>query len=96
VKDFAYCRLLALISLERTVTLTSTSNSMQSTRRRRKPVLAESLARLADQGKDVSRFFTEMMPSSGWASRISTTRRVEQPKLPRHGVTSHRAIKPRA
>ena len=31
---------------------------MNKTRRTRKPVAAESIARLADQGKDVSRFFT--------------------------------------
>ena len=31
---------------------------MQNTRRRRKPVSAEAIARLADEGKDVSRFFT--------------------------------------
>ncbi len=31
---------------------------MKSTRRRRKPVAAEAIARLAEQGKDVSRFFT--------------------------------------
>ena len=31
---------------------------MRSTRKRRKPVSAEAIARLADQGKDVSRFFT--------------------------------------
>src|ERR1039457_6402373 len=31
---------------------------MKSTRRQRKPVTAEAIARLAEQGKDVSRFFT--------------------------------------
>jgi len=31
---------------------------MKSTRKPRKPVPAEAIARLADQGKDVSRFFT--------------------------------------
>lgn len=31
---------------------------MENTRRRRKPVSAEAIARLADEGKDVSRFFT--------------------------------------
>jgi hypothetical protein len=31
---------------------------MKSTRKLRKPVPAETIARLADQGKDVSRFFT--------------------------------------
>jgi len=31
---------------------------MKSTRSRRKPVSAEAIARIADQGKDVSRFFT--------------------------------------
>ncbi len=31
---------------------------MENTRKRRKPVSAEAIARLAEQGKDVSRFFT--------------------------------------
>src|SRR5437016_14035343 len=31
---------------------------MKSTRKRKKPVAAETIARLADKGKDVSRFFT--------------------------------------
>ena len=31
---------------------------MQNTRRRRKQVSAETIARLADKGRDVSRFFT--------------------------------------
>jgi len=31
---------------------------MKNTRRKKKPVSAESIARMADQGKDVSRFFT--------------------------------------
>lgn len=38
---------------------------MKSTRKKPKPVSAESIARLADRGKDVSRFFTnsgKMMP----------------------------------
>jgi len=39
---------------------------MKNTRKIRKPVPAESIARLADQGRDVSRFFTNtgrmMMP----------------------------------
>jgi hypothetical protein len=39
---------------------------MKSTRKPRKPVSAEAIARLADQGSDVSRFFTNaghmMMP----------------------------------
>ena len=38
---------------------------MKNTPRQRKPVSAEGIARLADQGKDVSRFFTNrgrMMP----------------------------------
>src|ERR1039458_3401721 len=39
---------------------------MQNTRRRQKPVSAEAIARLADEGRDVSRFFTntgQMMSS---------------------------------
>ncbi len=31
---------------------------MENTRKRRKPVSADRIARLADQGKDVSQFFT--------------------------------------
>jgi len=31
---------------------------MKNTRRKKKPVSAESIARMADKGKDVSRFFT--------------------------------------
>lgn len=31
---------------------------MKNTRRRRKPVAAEAIARLAEEGKDVSRFFS--------------------------------------
>lgn len=31
---------------------------MKNTRRRRKPISAEAIARLADEGQDVSRFFT--------------------------------------
>ena len=31
---------------------------MKNTRRKKKPVSAESIARMADHGKDVSRFFT--------------------------------------
>jgi len=31
---------------------------MEKTRRRRRPVSAEAIARLAERGKDVSRFFT--------------------------------------
>jgi hypothetical protein len=31
---------------------------MKSTRKRKKPVAAETIVRLADNGKDVSRFFT--------------------------------------
>ena len=31
---------------------------MKNTRRKKKPVPAENIARMADQGKDVSRFFT--------------------------------------
>lgn len=38
---------------------------MKSTRKKPKPVSAESIARLADRGKDISRFFRnsgKMMP----------------------------------
>ena len=38
---------------------------MKNTRKHRKPISADAIARLADQGKDISRFFTNngrMMP----------------------------------
>jgi hypothetical protein len=44
---------------------------MQSTRRRRKPMPAESIARLAEQGKDVSRFFTNRGRMHGPIQRVN-------------------------
>jgi len=44
---------------------------MNKTRRRRKPVSAESMARLADQGKDVSRFFTNSGRMMGPIQRVN-------------------------
>jgi uncharacterized lipoprotein YajG len=44
---------------------------MQNTRRRRKPASAESIARLADQGKDVSRFFTNRGHMMGPIQRVN-------------------------
>ena len=38
---------------------------MKNTRKPRKPVSAEAIARLADQGKDVSRFFTNTGTNDG-------------------------------
>jgi hypothetical protein len=35
---------------------------MENTRKRRKPVSADAIGRLADEGRDVSRFFTNMGP----------------------------------
>ena len=44
---------------------------MQNTRRRRKPVSAESIARLADDGRDVSRFFTNNGRMMGPIQRVN-------------------------
>jgi Ribbon-helix-helix protein, copG family len=44
---------------------------MKNTRRPRKPVPAESIARLADQGKDVSRFFTNSGRMMGPVQRVN-------------------------
>jgi len=44
---------------------------MESTRRRRKPVSAEAIARLADEGKDVSRFFTNKGRMVGPIQRVN-------------------------
>ena len=47
------------------------SNFMQNTRRPRKPVSAEAIARLADEGKDVSRFFTNAGRMMGPIQRVN-------------------------
>jgi len=44
---------------------------MQNTRRRRKPVSAEAIARLADDGRDVSRFFTNKGRMMGPIQRVN-------------------------
>jgi hypothetical protein len=44
---------------------------MNKTRRTRKTALAESIARLADQGKDVSRFFTNSGRMMGPIQRVN-------------------------
>lgn len=46
---------------------------MKSTRKRQKPIPAESIARLADRGSDVSRFFTNAgrMMSPGPIRRVN-------------------------
>lgn len=44
---------------------------MKSTRRSRKPVSAEAIARLADQGRDVSRFFTNTGRMMGPIQRVN-------------------------
>ena len=44
---------------------------MQNTRRRRKPVSAETIARLADEGRDVSRFFTNSGHMTGPIQRVN-------------------------
>jgi hypothetical protein len=44
---------------------------MQTTRRQRKPVSAESIARLANEGKDVSRFFTNKGRLMGPIQRVN-------------------------
>lgn len=44
---------------------------MENTRRRRKPVSAEAIARLADEGRDVSRFFTNTGRMMGPIHRVN-------------------------
>jgi len=44
---------------------------MENTRRRRKPVPAEAIARLADEGRDVSRFFTNTGRMMGPIQRVN-------------------------
>jgi hypothetical protein len=44
---------------------------MKSTRKRKKPAPAETIARLADQGKDVSRFFTNSGHMMGPIQRVN-------------------------
>ena len=44
---------------------------MQNTRRRRKPVSAETIARLADERRDVSRFFTNNGRMMGPIQRVN-------------------------
>ena len=44
---------------------------MKNTRRPRKPVSAEAIARLADEGKDVSRFFTNAGRMMGPIQRVN-------------------------
>jgi Ribbon-helix-helix protein, copG family len=44
---------------------------MQNTRRRRKPVSAEAIARLVDDGRDVSRFFTNNGRMMGPIQRVN-------------------------
>jgi len=44
---------------------------MKNTRKTRKPVSAEAIARLADQGKDVSRFFTNTGQMMGPIQRVN-------------------------
>ena len=44
---------------------------MKSTRKQKKPVEAETIARLADEGKDVSRFFTNEGHMMGPIQRVN-------------------------
>jgi hypothetical protein len=44
---------------------------MENTRKSRKPVSAEVIARLADEGKDVSRFFTNTGRMMGPIQRVN-------------------------
>ena len=44
---------------------------MENARRRRKPVSAEAIARLADEGRDVSRFFTNKGRMMGPIQRVN-------------------------
>ena len=47
------------------------SDSTKSTRKQRKSVSAETIARLADQGRDVSRFFTNTGSMMGPIQRVN-------------------------
>ena len=44
---------------------------MKSTRKQKKPMSAENIARLADRGKDVSRFFTNAGNMMGPIQRVN-------------------------
>jgi hypothetical protein len=44
---------------------------MKNTRRRRKPISAEAIARLAEEGQDVSRFFTNAGRMMGPIQRVN-------------------------
>ena len=44
---------------------------MKTIRKRRKPVSADAIARLAEQGKDVSRFFTNTGRMTGPIQRVN-------------------------
>ncbi len=44
---------------------------MKSTRKRKRPVPAETIARLADKGKDISRFFTNSGHMMGPIPRVN-------------------------
>lgn len=44
---------------------------MQNTRKRRKPVSADAIGRLADEGRDVSRFFTNTGRMMGPIQRVN-------------------------
>ena len=44
---------------------------MKSTRKQKKPASAETIARLADQGKDVTRFFTNSGRMMGPVQRVN-------------------------
>jgi hypothetical protein len=44
---------------------------MKSTRKRKRPAAAETIARLADKGKDISRFFTNSGHMMGPIQRVN-------------------------
>ena len=44
---------------------------MKNTRKQQRPIAAESIARLADQGRDVSRFFTNTGRMMGPIQRVN-------------------------
>ena len=44
---------------------------MENTRKRRKPVSADAIGRLADEGRDVSRFFTNNGRMTGPIQRVN-------------------------
>jgi len=51
---------------------------MKNTRKQKRPVSAENIARLADKGQDVSRFFTNTGHMMSPIQRVADARRIGQ------------------